>query len=552
MDCENYQDNRVFDVSTPVQGQYRSFQSQADKLYSNTQKVRDVVFSKAAEIVRKEHAKCDPSVAEPQTLMDIVVSYDGSWLTRGHTSLIGVGCVIHVLTGLVLDAHVMSSYCQSCENKKTLQKEDADKFAVWERHLGLGECNRNFFGTAGMMEVHASKIMWARSVMKHNMRYTIVVSDGDSKSFNAVSEMRPYGPDCIIEKEDCINHVRRMLSQPRSCLAHKRALLKQRWSCEVLDHRAGSGEMPLSCKDCNPPGDANVTEHLKAGHTAGNYTSRNAFTLTIRLRRCRGDKPPACHAEKTVHKGTTRLHCLSVAGSVSPMVTRDQDQEQILRVEISQSVDLIYEEKVARLKNKSRHSVRESERRQRIKEKGVSVPRREELVCQAERRQCIKEKGVSVSQREETVYQAERRQCIKEKGVSVSQREETVCQAERRQCITERGDSVSRTKESVYHRERRQCINERGDSVPQREKGDSVQQREKGDSVSQREKRQCITEREETVYLGERRQCIKEKGVSVSQREETVCQEQRSQCITERGDSVSMREETVYHRERRQ
>ena len=58
-----------------------------------------------------------------------------------------------------------------------------------------------------MMEVHASKIMWARSVMKHNMRYTIVVSDGDSTSFNAVYEMRPYGPDCIIEKEDCINHV---------------------------------------------------------------------------------------------------------------------------------------------------------------------------------------------------------------------------------------------------------------------------------------------------------------------------------------------------------
>ncbi|KAK3797630.1 hypothetical protein RRG08_054656 [Elysia crispata] len=102
----------------------------------------------------------------------------------------------------------MSSYCQACENKKTLQKEDADKFAVWERqHLGSGACDRNFFGTAGMMEVHASKIMWARSVMKHNMRYTIVVSDGDSKSFNAVSEKRPYGPDCMIEKEDYINHV---------------------------------------------------------------------------------------------------------------------------------------------------------------------------------------------------------------------------------------------------------------------------------------------------------------------------------------------------------
>lgn len=107
---------------------HKSFQQQADKLYSDTNKVRDV-FSKAAEIVRKEHAKLDPSVAAPETLMDIAVSYDGSWLTRGHTSLIGVGCVIDILTGLVLDVHVMSSYCQACENKTALQKEDPNKFA---------------------------------------------------------------------------------------------------------------------------------------------------------------------------------------------------------------------------------------------------------------------------------------------------------------------------------------------------------------------------------------------------------------------------------------
>ncbi|GFR74607.1 hypothetical protein ElyMa_003897200 [Elysia marginata] len=189
---------------------HKSFQLQADKLYSDTNKVRDVVFSKAAELVRKEHAKLNPSVAAPETLMDtrIAVSYDGSWLTRGHTSLIGLGCVIDVLTGLVLDAHVMSSYCQACENKKALQKEHPGKFADWERHhLGLGACDKNFDGTAAMMEVHASKIMWARSIRKHDMRYTIVVSDGDSKAFNAVCEMRPYGPDSVIDKQDCINHV---------------------------------------------------------------------------------------------------------------------------------------------------------------------------------------------------------------------------------------------------------------------------------------------------------------------------------------------------------
>ncbi|GFS98266.1 uncharacterized protein TNCV_4903111 [Trichonephila clavipes] len=41
-------------------------------------------------------------------ITDLSVSFDGTGLTRGHTSLIGVGCVIDVLTGYVVDFEVMS------------------------------------------------------------------------------------------------------------------------------------------------------------------------------------------------------------------------------------------------------------------------------------------------------------------------------------------------------------------------------------------------------------------------------------------------------------
>ncbi|GFV36452.1 uncharacterized protein TNCV_2234991 [Trichonephila clavipes] len=40
-------------------------------------------------------------------ITDLSVSFDGTWLTRGHTSLIGVGCVIDMLTGYVVDFEVM-------------------------------------------------------------------------------------------------------------------------------------------------------------------------------------------------------------------------------------------------------------------------------------------------------------------------------------------------------------------------------------------------------------------------------------------------------------
>ncbi|GFU55279.1 uncharacterized protein TNCV_427761 [Trichonephila clavipes] len=49
-------------------------------------------------------------------ITDLSVSFDGTWLTRGHThtSLIGVGCVIDMLTGYVVDFEVMSK--EECIN----------------------------------------------------------------------------------------------------------------------------------------------------------------------------------------------------------------------------------------------------------------------------------------------------------------------------------------------------------------------------------------------------------------------------------------------------
>ncbi|GFU19627.1 uncharacterized protein TNCV_153221 [Trichonephila clavipes] len=51
-------------------------------------------------------------------ITDLSVSFDGTWLTRGHTSLIGVGCVIDMLTGYVVDFEVMSKVCSHCSVAK--------------------------------------------------------------------------------------------------------------------------------------------------------------------------------------------------------------------------------------------------------------------------------------------------------------------------------------------------------------------------------------------------------------------------------------------------
>ncbi|GFS68675.1 uncharacterized protein TNCV_1958921 [Trichonephila clavipes] len=64
-------------------------------------------------------------------IVDIEVSYDGSWLTRGHTSNIGVGCVIDLLTGFVIDYEVMSKRCGECEQIIFELEEDSAEFRIW-------------------------------------------------------------------------------------------------------------------------------------------------------------------------------------------------------------------------------------------------------------------------------------------------------------------------------------------------------------------------------------------------------------------------------------
>ncbi|GFX87203.1 uncharacterized protein TNCV_801161 [Trichonephila clavipes] len=41
-------------------------------------------------------------------IVDISISFDASCLTHGHTSSIGIACVIDILTGYVIDFEVMS------------------------------------------------------------------------------------------------------------------------------------------------------------------------------------------------------------------------------------------------------------------------------------------------------------------------------------------------------------------------------------------------------------------------------------------------------------
>lgn len=135
---------------------------------------------------------------------NIAVSYDGSWMTRGHSSHIGVGTVIELISGLVLDYVVLSNFCAGCESGP---KEGDPAYEEWkENHV----CQRNTTKKAGEMEVEAGLILFKRSLERHSVRYTTVLSDGDSRTYLALQEENVYGY-IPITKEDCVNHVKKRM-----------------------------------------------------------------------------------------------------------------------------------------------------------------------------------------------------------------------------------------------------------------------------------------------------------------------------------------------------
>ncbi|XP_055874806.1 uncharacterized protein LOC129924445 [Biomphalaria glabrata] len=184
----------------------KNFYNRTKSIYKDAEDVRQALRSKTIRLVRKEHAKNSNSALSDDDILDIAVSFDGTWMTRGHKSMIGVSCVIDVLTGYVIDFEVLSSFCQTCSTTGTrLKAQSPALYKEWfESHKP--DCDINYTGSSGMMETHAAEILWRRSIEKFKLRYTTMLSDGDSKAFNKVCEIKPYG-DVPITKEECVNHV---------------------------------------------------------------------------------------------------------------------------------------------------------------------------------------------------------------------------------------------------------------------------------------------------------------------------------------------------------
>ncbi|GFW73766.1 uncharacterized protein TNCV_1542201 [Trichonephila clavipes] len=114
------------------------------------------------------------------TVTDIAVSFNGTWLTRGHTSQIGVGCVVDTLTVYVIDYEIMSKNCPTCISAKNELGKITAEYDVW--YSGhKNSCQINHIGALAAMEMKAATKIWPRSEAC-GFRYKTLLSDGDAKT----------------------------------------------------------------------------------------------------------------------------------------------------------------------------------------------------------------------------------------------------------------------------------------------------------------------------------------------------------------------------------
>lgn len=98
-------------------------------------------------------------------ILDLAVSFDGTWSKRGHTANFGIGVLMSVDNGEVFV--VLSKICEICkQNKATLSTEE---FKTWrEQHKADFECQQNYEGSSPAMDTHAADVIWKRSVKNIN------------------------------------------------------------------------------------------------------------------------------------------------------------------------------------------------------------------------------------------------------------------------------------------------------------------------------------------------------------------------------------------------
>ncbi|KAK6175868.1 hypothetical protein SNE40_014245 [Patella caerulea] len=206
----------------PASLEKEAFSKHLGKIQSaSREEANDHLSIDVAKIVRNAYVEADQSLAN-KDVINIAVACDGTWHKRGFTSHYNVTTITDLLTGLILDYEVMCNYCPGCAKNK-MDRNSAEYEHWYAQHKT--SCQINHPGSSKSMESSAAVILFQRSVVKFNFRYTTLLNDGDRSVFNAIVSLNDntgrYGENHTVSNEDCITHISKRMKNGLDSVVQK-------------------------------------------------------------------------------------------------------------------------------------------------------------------------------------------------------------------------------------------------------------------------------------------------------------------------------------------
>ena len=163
--------------------------------------MREASFADDAAELRKD-------VPEDQ-ILDITVTCDGTLARRGFQSIYGIVVVVSWKSEKVLDVEVLSKHCQACAIHNEMNTSSDEILDWWDGHQA--SCEVNYCSSSSAMESAGALAIWKWSVSKNMLRYTQMISDGDSKIFKLLSDQLSYGVSNLVSKHECVGNVQKRM-----------------------------------------------------------------------------------------------------------------------------------------------------------------------------------------------------------------------------------------------------------------------------------------------------------------------------------------------------
>ena len=121
-----------------------NFQEHNEAIHNAIIEVVDSKLKEAGPELREKMLKENPNLFK-DSVLDITVSFDGTWSKRGFTANYGIGFVIAAETVKVLDVITLSKTCEICKQRNKL-KNYSTKYQQWKNnHENSGKCQKKNF-----------------------------------------------------------------------------------------------------------------------------------------------------------------------------------------------------------------------------------------------------------------------------------------------------------------------------------------------------------------------------------------------------------------------